>query len=31
MFVYSIFSDKNKLRDVCRLPIINIGPRRFDI
>jgi hypothetical protein len=21
MFVYSIFSDKNKLRDVCHLPI----------
>jgi hypothetical protein len=21
MFVYSIFSDKNKLRDVCRLPL----------
>jgi len=21
MFVYSIFSDKNRLRDLCRLPI----------
>jgi hypothetical protein len=24
MFVYSIFSDKNKLRDVCRLPILKL-------
>jgi hypothetical protein len=24
LFVYSIFSDKNKLRDVCRLPIAQV-------
>jgi hypothetical protein len=32
MFVYSIFSDKNKLRDVCRLPIcVHHGARKCDM
>ena len=30
MFVYSIFSDKNKLRDVCRLPIIDLKCIQLD-
>ncbi len=29
MFVYSIFSDKNRLRDLCRLPILNSGKDKF--
>jgi hypothetical protein len=31
MFVYSIFSNKNKLRDVCRLPIEDREATKHDL